>query len=815
MARTLRRTLATLVTLGFGSLAKAALAAPAFAPPAPGQGGLAVGSDASGVLRAAACNAEPCRLETGLPLEVPVALRANLPRARLAVVGIGKGRRAVVVSVPGGPSGQSFEAVVAMPIGGREPKLLFQGLTGLVEGSDGVRQGKSVSISEPDEDGARRIVVGDEREDLNLCGRRAVLSPSLVSPDDLTLRPARVQRLSAAEREGAVKITAARVDPTAPAGTSGTLRALGASSAIGTPWALTDGNLATSWAENRGGAGRGEFIVLSAPPELPIAAFDLVVSGPGVAARDVPREVWVVTRGEVFLVTLAADAPTSPGQRYRAQLPKPVQTDCVALVIESAFDEKPESRVAVAELSAVTEFEGQTPEALVAALAGGAERARAAGARLRALGTPGYAAISQGFDALDTGGRDVALGVIDSAPCEVSAPLYVRALGSGVEGQVLHARDRIQRCAAAATEPLLAAAARAKGPALSIYASELVVLAPGRAVEALTPRLAQLPPRDRRALRVLVARAAANPDANANVRRLLADRALPAAAAIDLLRALGPRLVAFGADAHAAFERLAADTSFRTRYLLLEPAAALAPKDATAAQLLASGLAGDNALGGGKEPRLRVRALEVAPRVAAHAPAFIAALTDENVRVREAAAHAIGEGRFANASGALSRLVDDDDWPIARRAAAVSLGLLPDDAKSRAVLLEALDDSAPWVRAAAAESLGLRRSPGAAEPLREHLDDREERVEVRRASALSLGALCDAESVNLLGKLARRLADPLSSVEDRAIGEAALYALVRIHPADLDQRLAALAKGGSQRAVARAKARVGAGCAAR
>src|SRR5688500_10329535 len=175
MARSLRRSLTTVLALGFCSLANAALAAPAFAPPAPGQGGLAVGSDASGVLRAAGCNVEPCRLETGLPIEVPAALRANLPRARLAVVGIGKGRRAVVVTVPGGPSGQSFEAVVAMPIGGREPKLLFQGLTGLVEGSDGVRQGKSVSISEPDEDGARRIVVGDEREDLNLCGRRAVL----------------------------------------------------------------------------------------------------------------------------------------------------------------------------------------------------------------------------------------------------------------------------------------------------------------------------------------------------------------------------------------------------------------------------------------------------------------------------------------------------------------------------------------------------------------------------------------------------------------------------------------------------------------
>ena len=36
---------------------------------------------------------------------------------------------------------------------------------------------------------------------------------------------------------------------------------------------------------------------------------------------------------------------------------------------------------------------------------------------------------------------------------------------------------------------------------------------------------------------------------------------------------------------------------------------------------------------------------------------------------------------------------------------------------------------------------------------------------MRRAAALSLGALCDAESLDLLEKLARRLADPIESIE--------------------------------------------------
>jgi hypothetical protein len=795
------------LTLGLCTLTKLSWAAPAFAPPGNGQSGLAVGNDASGVLRAAACTAEPCRVDGGVALDVPAALRPNIGRARLAVVGIGSGRRAIVVTVPGAAFGQSYEAVVAMPPGAREPRVVFQGLTGLVEGSEGVRQGKSVTISEPDDHGARRIVVGDEREDLNLCGRRAVLAPSLLSPDDLSLKPARVQRLSAAERDQAPKLAATKLDAAAaPAGAS--LRALGASSAIGTPWALTDGKTETSWGENRGGNGRGEFVVLSAPQELPIAAFDLALPA-GRGPRDVPKELWLVTRGEVFLVTLPPDATANPGQRYRAALPKPVSTDCVALVIESSFDDKPDSRLAVAELSAVTEFAGQSPESLVAALAGGAERARAAGAALRALGTPGYAAISRGFEALDAGGRSVALDVIDSAPCDVSAPLYVRALGGGVESHVLHARDRIPRCAEAATEPLLAAASSAQGAALALYGAELVTVAPGRAVDALTPRLGKLGARDRRAVRVLLGRAAGEPSADAALRRFLGDATLAPAATIDLLRAIGPRIAHFGKDAQVALARLGGDPSFRTRYLLLEPAAALAESDPGAASVLAK------TLSDAREPRLRTRALEVAPRSAAYAPAFSAALADGDVRVREAAAYAIGEGRFTQGRPALSKLLEDDAWPIARRAAATSLGRMPDDAASRAVLIAAIGDEAPWVRAAAIESLGLRRSPGAADPVREKLDDREERVEVRRAAALTLGALCDQKSVDLLDKLARRIADPMSSPEDRAIGEASLYALLQIHPQDLEARLAPISKGPAATAVRRARARIGAGCGAR
>ena len=83
------------------------------------------------------------------------------------------------------------------------------------------------------------------------------------------------------------------------------------------------------------------------------------------------------------------DAWKFPGAHYSVKLEPPLQGDCLALVTESAFDENPKARVTFAELSARTEFDAASVSALVAALAGGGERAQAAAAVLRALGQPG------------------------------------------------------------------------------------------------------------------------------------------------------------------------------------------------------------------------------------------------------------------------------------------------------------------------------------------------------------------------------------------------------------------------------------------
>lgn len=764
-----------------------AVGAPAFVAPTGEQAGFAVGADAQGVLRAKSCAQQPCDVSGGVALGVPSELGPNVARARIELVGIGAARRVAIVTVPGGRDGRAFQAIVVQASAARGPEVLFHDWTGRVEGPDGVRQGKVITVSEPDESGARRVVVGLSREDLELCGRPAVLSPELLDPRDLKLHPAKVQRLSPSEREQAPSLAATRVAAGAPPANHGVLRALGASSAVASFSGLTDGKLDTAWTENRGGSGRGEFVVLHAPPELPLTGFDLVVQGTANVPRSsVPRELWLATKRELFHVTLPEEAAKLPGARFRVALPRPVQTDCVALVLESSFEERPDAAVSVAELSAATELEGAEPKALVGALAGGGERALAAGALLRALGEPGFAAIAAGFAALDEGGRRVALDAVDAAPCETSAPVYVSALEGAFEAQRLHARDRLRRCGRVSAELLAARLAAAKPAEARLFAEELALVAPERAVDAIFARLANAGVRERHALRVILARAAGQPVARERVTQRLADANAPLMSLLDLLRALGPRAATYQPVASQALARVAAESAFGLRYLSLEPAAGLAGTDPNARKLV------ENALADGADARLRVRALQVMPRDAAATNGFVSALADADVRVREAALHAVGDARVNAAAPQLAVLLARDDWPLVRRAAGDALGVLQPEPAGDAALARALDDEAWMVRAAAAGALGNRRVHSASEKLRELLQDREQHFEVRRAAATALAALCDKPSVDALTKSAQKLADPLATTEERAVGEAALRGLSRLAPTDLPARLKSL-----------------------
>lgn len=762
-----------------------------------GQLALTVGFNPQGELVAASCQKSPCRLgAAATKLKFPTKLGARKKEVKLAIVGLEQGRQAVLVRLEAATADTSWQAVVAAPLGSGPPKIVFEGYTGWVEGVEGERGGAMLLISKQSKGTARSILVGEQREDLSLCGRPAILSPKLLRPRDLTLHPAKVQRLRSGERSAAPVLVAQRVAPEQGARAApGLLRARAATSAVGNPEALTDGNPQTSWAENRSGSGRGEFVLLQAPSAVDLVGFEFVVRPPVEAestdtdpAGAAPREFFLATNRELFKVKLDEDAWDTPGSRYRVTLPRPVKSDCVAVVLESAFEDTRDTRVTLSEFEAMTELGMVNVPRLMNELQKQGARAEAAKAQLRAIGPAAFEAIQADYSKLNESGRLAALEVVDAAACEVSVPVYavaVRASASRPEQH--HGKDRILRCGRKGTEALLTALKSGKLVDQVIILDQLAQVAPEVAVKHTVLRLARAPTEQRRQLRVILARASRFPSAQPVIAELLERPSFPEVGQIDLLRALGDQLPKFGGRAAASLDRLIRpDAPFRTRYLLLEPAAQLSRASRGASDFLRRALTRD------QSPYVRMGAAEAIQQVQQFHKELVSALSDRQVRVRQAAAETLGRGRADFAAPALIDRLRLDPWPLVRTAAGLALSQLsPNTAIDRA-LGSALQDSSPQVRGAVVKAIGLRRVSRFAETLRDVLDDRDETGSVRSAAAEALGLLCDPESVDLLTQYAIKIADPLLSEELRPVAPTALLALARINPPDLQQRLEAL-----------------------
>jgi HEAT repeat protein len=768
--------------------AAATPAAPALTRAGGGQPALAVGFDAQGELRAAVCAQGSCGVAGGVALGLPRAWPGSREKTRIAIVGIGGGRRVVVVSVPSDRSDMSFEAVVAAPLTGNAPVVLFAGLTGLADGEDGERHGGMVVVGGPDEAGARSVAIGEEREDLSICGRPAILAPREIDARDLTLRPAKVQRLDASERAGAIRLTAERVADGTPLPPT-LLHATGASSALGNPAALTDGDTETTWAEARGGSGKGEFALMNAPAELAIEGIEFAVrppkSNPAHAAA--PKELWLATTKQLFSITFPEDAWARPGARYRVHFPAPLKDDCMAVVLESAFDERADANVTLAEVSAVTSLGSASLGELVAALAGGGPSADNAKVVLRSLGQPAFDAVALGFAKLDEGGKRAALEVLDAAPCKTSAPAYVDAFLGPYEAQRIHARDHLPRCGAEAA-PLLAPRLRtARGRELSALADELADIAPGQAVALFVPLMEVDAIERRAALRAALGRLADRPEAAPTLRSVLADPATPEVVLLDVLRSLGPRATNFMPEAPQALARLSApEASLRVRYLRVAPSAELAASIPAARALLDAAMASD------ADAHVRAAAVHAVRDARAFQPSLLRALGDPDPRVRMEAAHALAGAADAAATPALLSTLKRDPWPTVRGLAAEALGFAPPSPDTDDRLVAAVDDDAWVVKRAALGALGARGARAHGDVVLERLDDDDEWPAVRLSAARSLGALCHVPALGSLTKHARSLADPLASFDERGIGYASLGALRDLAPSDLAKRLAPL-----------------------
>jgi len=667
----------------------------------------------------------------------------------------------------------------------------------------------------PDAAPASRLVIGKRYSEATLCNRPAVIAARELDPTSGEWRRTHARSLTSDDRRHAHPLFAKRLAEPIAADAPRLLSSRVASSAKNRKHqGLTDGDASTSWAEGVPGSGFGEFVVAHANDDVAIGGFQLILRPTGDTGEPSPRRapatIHLVVDDELFAVTLPEDAWLQPaGTTYEVRLPNWMHTSCVGLVLGRAYDQGGNPDVTVAELRAITRFDGQDAiDQMVAALDAEPARATAAAALLTHQGDVGVRAVAKAFDGLSASGQARAFDVADAGSCAVSAPFLVERLLSHastsatdaeVNPRARRARDRLRRCRTVASAELSSRIATlSSGVQLEAATRELAAIDPSGGAHTLVQTLErfdsttnddELAAEARRSLRAAIYICASSRGGRSALAAALAERSatLSQSARIDLLRALGKRAGAVEGAADA-FAASTSNASFRTRYLLVQPAATLARNgNAHALSYLRHRIADTS-------PHVRAEAARATTGLAPLAPQLAEQLGDPGPRVRAAALEALSEisaPLSAASEVQMAQLLANDPWTFVRVAAASALARRPHSPESDAALLAALEDPSSLVRRTTLRSLGRRGHAAAGERVEEVANDAREIVAVRVAAIHTLGALCHHDAAPLLYKLALRAGRPQIQY-DEALGLAALAALQRIHPPALRRELAPL-----------------------
>lgn len=802
--------------LGLGVPANAA--GPSTIVPGSGtQHALAVSVEGGHVLARACRSGAACSAAGGEKFAVPSD--ATVSKASVSAITLAGDKGIALVRVPL-TSGGAWVLLVAASDAKESPRA-DKKLSGTVEVPKGKVDGeryRRVLLQEKSPNGTR-LVIGKSYENATVCGRPAVIAARELDAADMSWRTSHARSLTPEAMKGATAVTARGVEGPFPTDAPRLLTATVASSAVGRSRSgMTDGDLATRWAEKRPGAGRGELISMNGSEEVGVTGFDIVLrpTGDGAPRGAAPKTFFIATGSDVFHVTMPEDAwQEDPGKRYRIQLPRVIKSDCFAVVLDEAHLGEDRDEVGLVELRARTELDGKSHAELAEMLRGDHQHADAARALLARSGKPAVKAVMAAYDNLDRRGRGRAIEVVEAGSCSDTAAFYVdRLLGRGVDLKEFEpdldplaqrARANLRGCRGAATVALTETlSSEAPGKRRVIAARELADVAPAAAVGAILEVLedgstapGESGAKDdvRRGLRRALSTAAKHKRAHRAVQDVLAASTfakLSLVKRIDLLRALGKTIAAHQPAAGAALASLnRAEPTFRTLYLVLPPAAHLARAgDEPATKLLR------NSLSAHRSPHIRARAAAVAGGIPGLGKALEGALVDKSPRVREAALLGMtAAGQIPPAAmSRVTKLLATDKWTYVRIGAAQALAREPAGAQAaEAALIAALEDKSNKVRRAVLRALGDRKAQTAGEKIHDIADNAKEVVSVRSAAVAALGSLCRSESVEVLYKLALR-AGYQQLPYDQPIGLAALAALGELKPPDLAERLAPLTK---------------------
>ena len=733
-------------------------------------------------LRYGRCAAGPCALTDEVAIKTSAP--ADVAAAQMTTVQLAGGKQALWVHVPTSGAA-SWDAVL---VGSATP-LVFGEQTGLVNGQPGDMSGRKVKTM-PDGSGHTFIVRGTASESYSICGREVLAYPEILDPRTLQWVRASFMQLSADDVADATAITATARPGPADKPLAPLLAARFASSGEH-PAAIADGDATTVWTQGSVGKGRGEFLSFNAPSDVPITKLAITVAPSAPAANGAaPKTLLLATRDNMFSVTMPEDAWQHPGRAYDIALPQPIQSSCLALVLDDAFVRPNATAVSIAELTAYSEMDAPnaTLDGVAADLGAGGRRAEAAAGVLKRAGGSALAPIRQAWPKLDGYGHELALDVAAAAPCGSEATqVFLRGLCDADRHVARKAESALLQCKAKAD---IVAAVQGVPDAQCGKVSQVLALLGGpAALEPLVARLAAAPdPTKRGEIRHQVATAAQHAPA-AMLAAIASSATLPPFIRLEVLRAMGPRLREIPAEASAALDALLGNgADMPLRYLALEPLSELVKAGNVAARgRFAAMLTRDS------EWPVRAHAAELAKEIPALQPELVGAIDDPQPRVRQAALETVAALQLSAQGRAIEKRLTDDPWTFVRVASANVLRVMPAATATDQVLATTLaHDAAPQVRVAVLGALAAHRARAQVEAVRARLDDAQESSVVRVEAIRALGAMCDAKQVDRLTELASNSADPMASADDLMLGLAAVVALGDIHPSDLARRLAKL-----------------------
>jgi hypothetical protein len=383
------------------------------------------------------------------------------------------------------------------------------------------------------------------------------------------------------------------------------------------------------------------------------------------------------------------------------------------------------------------------------------------------------------------------------------APVFVAAVEFGTEEQRSTANEELKKAPKQASEILRARLSDASSGGKARLVDALVLVAPADAVSAIVPLLSNESSAQRlhfrRALATLAGSKSAGPAVRATVEGIGRGKSgAPPDVEVEILRAAGPQLRAWKKSALPALERLSQSASFERAYRLLPHVLDLAGESQPLQAAFSAWLSGARPKGASAIQRaaLSVRALEVlsesARSPAAYQEQVMGLFASDNMRVRRSALIASIDEDLQAPEQEVLRLLARDDWPEVRAAAARATTAfeprVDQTTLERTLARRLRKDAHPSVRAAVARALGGRSGEHSRKALRRAFE-KDESHEVRAEAALALGDLCDTESLAPLTAAVRELSRGPVGDGPIVVGLAAVSALAKMAPADLDKRV--------------------------